>query len=44
MKWRNKNFGKSPFDPDYRDDYNADEDFEAFCSAQEEREQRKKEE
>ena len=43
MKWRDKNFGKSPFDPDYRDDYDADADREAFDEACEEREQRMRE-
>ena len=43
MKWRNKNAGKSPSDPDYLENYNAEEDFEAFCSATEDREQLKKE-
>ena len=40
---RDKNFGKSPFDPDYRDDYDADADREAYDEACEEREQRKRE-
>ncbi len=37
MKWRNKNYGKSPFDPDYRDDYDAEADKESFDDALEER-------
>ena len=43
MKWRNKNFGKSNFDPDYRDNYDADADKEAYDEACEERERRKRE-
>ena len=41
MKWRNKNFGKSPFDPDYDDRYDAEADHEAFCDEQERKEQEK---
>lgn len=40
---RDKNFGKSPFDPDYRDDYDADAEYDEYCEALEEREQSKKE-
>ena len=39
MNWRNKNYGKSPFDPDYRDDYNQEADLDAYneaCGAKEE--------
>lgn len=43
MTWRNKNFGKSSFDPDYRDNYDADADREAYDEAYEERESRKRE-
>ena len=43
MKWHNKNFGKSPIDPDYRDDYDAEADKEAFDEACEEMEMRKRE-
>lgn len=42
MKWRNKNYGKSPFDPDYIDDYNAEADYEAYCEACEKREEDKR--
>ena len=35
MKWKDKNFGKSPFDPDYIDDYDAEEDRERFEFEQE---------
>lgn len=37
MKWRDKNFGKSPFDPDYDDTYDSDEDYENYVTACEER-------
>ena len=43
MKWRDKNYGVSPFDPDYDDTYDAEKDFDAFCEACEEREQAKRE-
>ena len=43
MKWRDKNFGKSPLDPDYRDDYDAEADREAFDEEQERKEQSKRE-
>ena len=43
MIWHNKNLGKSPFDPDYLDYYNAEADKEAYDEACEEREQRKRE-
>ena len=43
MKWRDKNYGKSPFDPDYRDDYDAETDKEAYDKACEERERRRRE-
>lgn len=35
MKWRNKNFGKSPFDPEYDRDYDAEEDYEEYLYWQE---------
>lgn len=44
MSWRDKNYGKSPFDPDYRDYYNPDADKEAYDEACEERARRKREE
>lgn len=31
MKWINKNYGKSPFDPGYDDRYDPDEDYERYC-------------
>ena len=40
-KWRNKNFGKSPFDPDYDDRYDAGADRESFRDEQERKEQEK---
>lgn len=43
MSWKDKNFGKSPFDPDYLDDYDPEEDYERYCEACEEREDRKRE-
>lgn len=42
MKLHNPNLGKSPFDPDYRGNYNAEADKEAFDEACKEREERKK--
>ena len=30
MRWRSKNFGKHPQDPDYIDDYDEDEDLDMF--------------
>lgn len=44
MAWKNKNFGKSPQDPDYLEGYDAESDYEAYCEALEEREQQKREE
>lgn len=41
--WRDKNFGKSPFDPDYREDYDADEDLSRYERECEEREELKRE-
>ena len=35
MKWRNRNFGKSVFDPDYLQDYDAEEDYENWIDEQE---------
>ena len=43
MSWKDKNLGKSPFDPDYLDGYDPDADLEAFDEACEERERRKRE-
>ena len=43
MKWRDKNFGKSPFDPDYDDAYDRIQDNENYCTALEEKEQEKRE-
>lgn len=43
MKWHNKNYGKSPFDPDYLDSYDPSVDKEAYDEACEEREQQKRE-
>ena len=44
MTWRDKNFGKSQFDPDYDDVYDAEADYYAYCTAREEREELKREE
>ena len=41
MKWRDKNFGKRPQDPNYLEDYDPEEDYERYCEAYEEREERK---
>lgn len=43
MNWRNKNYGISPFDPDYIEDYDAEQDYDAYCEACEEREEAKRE-
>ena len=43
MSWKDKNYGKSPFNPDYRDDYDAEADKEDYDDACEERERRKRE-
>ena len=42
MRYRNPNLGKSPFDPDYRDDYNQEADLDAYNEACEERVEQKK--
>lgn len=43
MSWKDKNYGKSPFNPDYRDNYDAEADKEAYDEACEERERRRRE-
>lgn len=43
MRFRNKNYGLSPFDPDYRDDYDEQEDFDRYLQAVEDRYQWEKE-
>ena len=43
MKYINKNLGKSPFDPDYREDYNQDNDLALYEQSCEEREELKRE-
>ena len=43
MCWKDKNYGKSPFDPDYDDRYDAEADKEAYDEACEERERRRRE-
>jgi len=35
MKWKDKNFGKHPQDPDYIDDYDPEEDYERYIDEQE---------
>lgn len=35
MAWKNKNFGKSPQDPDYLEDYDAEEDYDCWFNEQE---------
>ena len=37
MRWRSKNFGKHPQDPDYIDDYDEDEDINLFEEEEEEK-------
>ena len=44
MKWKDKNFGKHPSDPEYDDGYDRMHDYEEFCTAMEEREEYKREE
>ena len=44
MKPHNKNLGRSPFDPDYDDRYNPNEEFILYEQMLEEREQQKREE
>lgn len=43
MKWRDKNFGKHPQDPEYDDEYDRDEDYERYLWSVEEKEQFKRE-
>lgn len=43
MTWHNKNLGKSPFDPDYLDDYDPEQDYEDWLDEQERKEQEKRE-
>ena len=43
MKWRNKNFGKHPADPEYDHGYDAEEDRERFEAEQELKEQMRRE-
>ena len=43
MKWKDKNFGKHPSDPEYDDGYNPEEDYWRYMDAVEEREQVKRE-
>ena len=43
MTYHNKNFGKSPFDPDYDDTYDRMQDYEEFCTALEEEEEYRRE-
>lgn len=42
MSWKDKNYGKSPFDPDYLENYDAEADKDAYDEACEEREEAKK--
>ena len=43
MKWRDKNFGKSPFDPDYDDSFDKDFDYARYSEVCAEREEQKRE-
>ena len=43
MKWKDKNFGKHPADPDYIDDYDPEEDYERYCEALEDKAEYKRE-
>ena len=42
-KWRDKNFGIHPADPDYDDSYDAEEDYERYLDEQESKYQNEKE-
>lgn len=44
MKWCDKNFGLSPFDPDYDDGFDAERDRDEYERELEERAQMKREE
>ena len=37
MRYFNRNYGKSPFDPDYIQDYDAQEEYERYLDAVEEK-------
>ena len=37
MKWKDKNFGKHPSDPDYIDDYDPEKDYERYLDDMEEK-------
>ena len=43
MRYVNHNLGKSPFDPDYREDYNQDDDLAMYEQSLEEKEELKRE-
>ena len=43
MKWRDKNFGKHPSDPDYDHSYDREEDYDRYLDAVDERYQFEKE-
>ena len=44
MRWRDKNIGKHPQDPEYDDSYDADADYDEYWWACEEREQARRDE
>ena len=43
MKWKDKNFGKHPSDPEYDDGYDAKEDYDRYLDAVDEKYQFEKE-
>ena len=43
MKFRNKALGISPYDPDYEEGYDPENDYERYCEEQEYKEQLKRE-
>ena len=43
MKWKDRNFGTHPSDPEYETDYDKGEDYEDYLDEQELKEQSKRE-
>lgn len=44
MTWHNRNLFLSPFDPDYDDSFDPEEDYENYCQNLEERHEYNREE
>lgn len=42
MKWKNKNAGKHPAEPDYIDGYDAEEDYDRYLAEVEMKEEARK--